>query len=68
MTEMSGTSNFDLIAEALDEGLISGEDLLRAFVNFHGNQLIEDDFIEFLNDEGFPIGDLEEDEEDEDED
>lgn len=60
MSALNETTNFDLIAEAIDEGLISAKDLLSAFVNFHGTRLIEDDFIEFLNDEGFHVSEPDE--------
>jgi hypothetical protein len=46
---------------------MSGEDVARAFTNFHGNQLLTDEFAEHLVDEGYAteyeLGINEEDEE-----
>ena len=32
---------------------LSSEEVLRAFTNYHGLQLLDDGFYEFLQDEGF---------------
>ena len=32
---------------------MSGEDVARAFTNFFGNQLLNEDFRQFLMDEGY---------------
>lgn len=32
---------------------MSGEDVARAFTNFFGNQLLNEDFCQFLVDEGY---------------
>ena len=32
---------------------MSGEDVARAFTNYHGNQLLDEGFAEFLVDEGY---------------
>ena len=32
---------------------MSGEDVARAFTNWHGNQLLSEGFAEFLVDEGY---------------
>ena len=50
---------------------MSGEDVARAFTNWHGCQLLTEGFAEFLVDEGYCDADdlgLEEDDEDEEED
>jgi hypothetical protein len=44
--------NYNILLEAIETNNISAEELLDAFTNWHGLQLIEDDFIEFLKDEG----------------
>ena len=31
----------------------SGEDVARLFTNFYGNQLLDEEFYEFMQDEGF---------------
>lgn len=40
--------NYNILLEAIETNNISAEDLLNAFTNWHGLQLIDDDFIEFL--------------------
>ena len=49
---------------------MSGEEVARAFTNYHGNRLLSSDFAEFLVDEGYcepeSVG-LEDEDEDEDE-
>ena len=32
---------------------MSGEDVARVFTNYYGNQLLSDDFYQFLVDEGY---------------
>lgn len=44
--------NYETLLEAIETNNISAEELLNAFTNWHGLQLIDDDFIEFLEDEG----------------
>lgn len=43
--------NYSTLLEAIETNNISAEELLNAFTNWHGLQLIDDDFIEFLEDE-----------------
>lgn len=43
--------NCNILLEAIKTNNISAEDLLDAFTNWHGLQLLDDDFIEFLKDE-----------------
>lgn len=43
--------NYSILLEAIKTNNISAEDLLDAFTNWHGLQLLDDDFIEFLKDE-----------------
>lgn len=44
--------NYDILLDAIKANNISAEELLDAFTNWHGLQLIDDDFMEFLEDEG----------------
>lgn len=44
--------NYSILLEAIKTNAIGAEDLLDAFTNWHGLQLIDDDFMEFLEDEG----------------
>lgn len=43
--------NYIILLEAIKTNNISAEELLDAFTNWHGLQLISDDFMEFLKDE-----------------
>lgn len=43
--------NYETLLEAIKTNNISAEELLDAFTNWHGLQLIDDDFVEFLEDE-----------------
>lgn len=43
--------NYNILLEAIKINNISAEDLLDAFTNWHGLQLLDDDFIELLKDE-----------------
>lgn len=43
--------NYETLLEAIRTNSISAEELLNAFTNWHGLQLIDDDFMEFLEDE-----------------
>lgn len=43
--------NYNTLLESIETNNISAEDLLDAFTNWHGLQLLSDDFIEFLKDE-----------------
>lgn len=44
--------NYDILSEAIKTNNISAEELLDAFTNLHGLQILDDDFMEFLEDEG----------------
>lgn len=44
--------NYETLLEAIKTNNISAEELLDAFTNWYGLQLIDDDFMEFLEDEG----------------
>lgn len=46
--------------DALSE--LSSEDVIRAFTNYHGMQLLDDGFYEFMQDEGYLPEDEEEEE------
>lgn len=39
---------------------MSGEDVARAFTNYYGNQLLSEDFRQFMIDEGYMEDDTEE--------
>lgn len=43
--------NYETLLEAIKTNNIGAEELLNAFTNWHGLQLIDDDFMEFLEDE-----------------
>ena len=43
--------NYNILLDAIKTNNISAEDLLDAFTNWHGLQLLDDDFMEFLEDE-----------------
>ena len=43
--------NYNTLLESIKTNNISAEDLLNAFTDWNGLQLIDDDFIEFLKDE-----------------
>lgn len=43
--------NYNILLEAIETNNISAEDLLNAFTDWNGLQLINDDFMEFLEDE-----------------
>lgn len=43
--------NYRILLDAIKTNNISAEDLLDAFTNWCGLQLLDDDFIEFLKDE-----------------
>lgn len=59
----------DSIQRKIWETLVdmSGETVARAFTDYYGNQLLNDDFLQFLQDEGYVEEEYEEDEEDENE-
>lgn len=43
--------NYNIFLEAIETNNISAENLLNAFTDWNGLQLIDDDFIEFLKGE-----------------
>lgn len=53
MTNMQGKMWYTLIK-------MSGEDVARAFTNFFGNQILSEEFYQFLVDEGYMESDDEE--------
>lgn len=44
-------NNYNILLEAIQTNNISAENLLNAFTDWNGLQLLSDDFIEFLKDE-----------------
>lgn len=43
--------------EIIETNNMTGDEVASLFLNWHGEQLITDDFIEFIEDEGYYIGD-----------
>ena len=41
--------------EAMENNNMTAEDVANLFVNWHGTQLITNDFIEFVKQEGYDI-------------
>ena len=46
------TKNYNIIEQAIEENDISAVEVLNAVVNWHGMQLLDDDFVELLREEG----------------
>lgn len=44
--------NYETLSEAIKTNNISAEELLDAFTNWHGMQILSDDFMESLEEEG----------------
>lgn len=44
--------NYETLSEAIKTNNISAEELLDAFTNWHGMWLLDDDFMEFMEEEG----------------
>ena len=44
--------NYNVVERAIEENNISALDMLNAFTNWHGMGLLDDEFIEFLKEEG----------------
>jgi len=59
-------NNINKFWEAMENNSMTAEDVANLFTNYHGNQLLSDEFMEFVADEGYTIEGLEEDEEEED--
>lgn len=52
---MNDTSkNYDILATMIDDLNLTAENILQAFTNYHGMQLMTDDFMQFINDEYMP--------------
>lgn len=47
MIDNTQTTIWDALCE------MSGEDVARAFTDFYGNQLMDDNFLQFLVEEGY---------------
>lgn len=41
----------------MNDNNMTSDDVANLFLNFYGEQLITNDFIEFIEDEGYYIGD-----------
>lgn len=44
--------NYSVIEQAIEENNVSAVEVLNAFVNWHGMQLLDDEFVEYLKEEG----------------
>lgn len=44
--------NYNIIEQPIKENNISALEILNAFVNRHGTQIIDDEFVEYLKEEG----------------
>lgn len=44
--------NYDKVREALEERKMSGADFLNVITNWLGTQILDDDFMEYLEEEG----------------
>lgn len=52
---MNDTSkNYDILANMISDLNLSGDQILQLFTNYHGLQIMTDDFIQFVNDEILP--------------
>lgn len=52
---MNDTSkNYNILSEYIDKFNLTAEQVLNLFVNYHGMQLMSDDFTQFINDEILP--------------
>lgn len=54
--------NYERFATAIEDNGISAEDVLSIFTNWHGLQLMTDEFIENLPTEGYYVEGLDEEE------
>ena len=57
------SNNINKFWEAMESNAMSAEDVANLFTNYHGNQLLTDDFIQFVADEGYVLEGLEEEDE-----
>jgi hypothetical protein len=47
--------NVNKFWEAMEVNQMTAEQVANLFLNYHGTQLLTDDFIQFVEDEGFII-------------
>lgn len=47
--------NVNKFWEAMEVNQMTAEEVANLFLNYHGTQLLTDDFIQFVEDEGFII-------------
>ena len=45
------TKNYETLVDMIENLNLTAEEIVQLFTNYHGMQLIEDDFIEFVNNE-----------------
>lgn len=58
MADFSDTSkNFTMLEEMIENNDLSGTDVLQLFTDYHGLDLIREDFMEFVEDEGYDLED-----------
>ena len=48
-------NNVDLFYEILDANDMSITETVELFLNYHGTTLLSDDFVEFIEDEGYYV-------------
>lgn len=48
------TKNYRILKSYIDDLHLSAEDMLNLFTNYHGLQIMTDDFMQFVNDEFLP--------------
>lgn len=48
----------DKLYEIVKENDMTNEEVINLFLNYHGTQLITDEFIEFIEDEGYYIPEI----------
>ena len=46
---------YEKLEEIIKANNLSGEEVLQLFTNYHGLQLLDDGFMEFIADEGYEI-------------
>jgi len=50
---MATKEDVNFLYETIDEFDLSGEDVANLFLNWNGTQIITEEFIQFIKDEGY---------------
>ena len=53
-------NNINKFYEAIENNELNGEQVANLFINYNGTQLLTDEFIQFVSDEGYFIEGYEE--------